>query len=592
MSRLSLKARALIVLGAVLIPAFLAIAAVQAGPKSLLLQYGAHVTASLAAKDLDAHLGDAHLLAAELLDAASGAETQQLTTQLLNQAVPAVDLGLQTMRGLQDDDPAAQQSALNTIAGAWLRFKTLWATQGLAPLTDAARAPELDQLDALFTPMEAGSESLAEAETTQAQTAYHRALRNYQSTVWVMRGLLLAGLALSAAVMLWLVRGILPRTAAYARFAERMADGDYSEAPEVKGNDEIGRLGHTLAAMAARQRTAGEYEATQLEFGDNLQMTENEEEAHDLLKRHLERSIPASTVTVLNRNNSADRLEAKTDVPAGSPLRTSLQGAEPRSCLAIRLSRRHTEGGAAPLLPCSVCSGCPGMSACTPLLVGGEVIGSVLVNGPQPLAEEQDRRIRETVTQSAPVLANLRNLAIAQLRAATDALTGLANRRAVDDTLKRMVAQSSRTLTPLSALLFDLDLFKQLNDTYGHGHGDEVLAAVGAALRATLRDSDFAGRYGGEEFLVLLPATGVDGAAVLADKIREAVAEIFVPSVERAITISVGVATIPDHAADADSLLRSADRALYAAKSGGRNRVEVAIPGGHAREEERAHPAA
>lgn len=217
--------------------------------------------------------------------------------------------------------------------------------------------------------------------------------------------------------------------------------------------------------------------------------------------------------------------------------------------------------------------------------MGGEVIGSVLVNGTQALAEDEDRRIRGTVTQAAPVLANLRNLAIAQLRAATDALTGLANRRAVDDTLKRMVAQASRTLTPLSALLFDLDLFKQLNDTYGHGHGDEVLAAVGAALRTKMRDSDFAWRYGGEEFLVLLPATAAEGAAVLADKIREAVAEIHVPSVDRAITISVGVATIPDRAADADSLLRCADRALYAAKSGGRNRVEIAVPGGHAREE-------
>ena len=520
------------------------------------------------------------------MDAPDATEAQPLSTQLLNQTLPAVELGLQTMRGQQGDDSAHQKATLSAIAAGWERFKSFWAGNGLAPAAAATRSQELAQLDSLFGPMESGAEAIAGTEAAQAQTAYHRALREYQTTVWVMRALLAAGLALSAAVMLWLVRGILPRTTAYARFAERMAEGDYSTTPEVRGDDEIGRLGHTLTRMATRQRAAREYEATQVEFGENLQMTQDEEEAHDLLKRHLERSIPGGHVTVLNRNNSADRLEAKTALAADSPLRTTLQGAEPRSCLAIRLSRRHSEGGSArPLLPCSVCGECPGRSECTPLLVGGEVIGSVLVNGTRMLAEDEDRRIRETVTQAAPVLANLRNLAIAQLRASTDALTGLANRRAVDDTLKRMVAQASRTLTPLSALLFDLDLFKQLNDTYGHGHGDEVLAAVGAALRATLRESDFAGRYGGEEFLVLFPATGAEGAAVLADKIREAVAEIYVPSVDRRITISVGVATIPDHAADADSLLRCADRALYAAKSGGRNRVEIAVPGGNAREE-------
>jgi PleD family two-component response regulator len=114
-------------------------------------------------------------------------------------------------------------------------------------------------------------------------------------------------------------------------------------------------------------------------------------------------------------------------------------------------------------------------------------------------------------TQAAPVLANLRNLAIAEVRAATDALTGLPNTRAVQDTIKRMVAQASRTVSPLSAALLDLDHFKRINDAYGHGRGDEVLAAV------------------------------------------------------------------PDDAADADTLVRAADRALYAAKGNGRNRVELFI---------------
>ena len=95
--------------------------------------------------------------------------------------------------------------------------------------------------------------------------------------------------------------------------------------------------------------------------------------------------------------------------------------------------------------------------------------------------------MRESFTQGAPVLANLRNLAIAELRAATDALTGLPNRRAMAKAVKRMVAHASRVVAPLSLLLLDLDHFKQINDTYGHSRGDQVLASVGATLRSIMR---------------------------------------------------------------------------------------------------------
>src|ERR1700753_2010782 len=127
----------------------------------------------------------------------------------------------------------------------------------------------------------------------------------------------------------------------------------------------------------------------------------------------------------------------------------------------------------------------------------------------------------------------------------TDSLTGLPNRRAIADTIRRMVAQTTRTMRPLAALMCDLDHFKQINDQYGHGRGDDVLAAVGAAITSSIRVSDFAGRFGGEEFLVLLPDTDSNGAIALAEKIRAAVASIRVPTVERVITLSVGIAVLP-----------------------------------------------
>ena len=98
------------------------------------------------------------------------------------------------------------------------------------------------------------------------------------------------------------------------------------------------------------------------------------------------------------------------------------------------------------------------------------------------------------MTQAVTVLANLRNLAIAEVRAATDALTGLPNTRAVQDTIKSLVAQASRDGLDLSAALLDLDHFKRINDAYGHSRGDEVLAAVAMVLRSSVRESDFVGR--------------------------------------------------------------------------------------------------
>ena len=238
-------------------------------------------------------------------------------------------------------------------------------------------------------------------------------------------------------------------------------------------------------------------------------------------------------------------------------------------------------------MSCEICGLLPGASRCEPLLVSGEVIGSVLINASDP--EGIDRqRVREAVSQAAPVLANLRNLAIAELRAATDALTGLPNQRAIQDTLKRMVAQAARTLNPLAALLVDLDHFKQINDVYGHDRGDEVLAAVGVALGNLPRDADFVGRYGGEEFLLLLPSTDREGAMRVAEAVRVAIAAITIVGVEHPITASVGVAILPDDGGDSVSLFRAADRALYAAKKNGRNRVEAATTALEAREDRRA----
>jgi diguanylate cyclase (GGDEF)-like protein len=158
-----------------------------------------------------------------------------------------------------------------------------------------------------------------------------------------------------------------------------------------------------------------------------------------------------------------------------------------------------------------------------------------------------------------------------------DGLTGLFNRACFDHALVRDVAQAAQDRAPLSLVLFDIDHFKSVNDTYGHQVGDRVLAGVAKVLGGRMRPTDFAARYGGEEFVLLLPNTDAPGAAVVAERLRRRVAEevheIGGGSVLR-VTVSAGHATLrPDCDATAEMLLSCADGALYTAKRGGRNMV-------------------
>ena len=310
-------------------------------------------------------------------------------------------------------------------------------------------------------------------------------------------------------------------------------------------------------------------------FTEVMQLARTETEAYGIVKRHLERIVPGGIATVLNRNNSANRLEPATPVE-DEALAVSLEGAEPEACIAVRSGRAHQRvGHEEELLACEICGATPGSATCMPSLVGGEVIGSVLVQHERRLENGDRRYLETTIAEAAPIIANLRTLAVAELRAATDALTGLPNNRALQETLRRMSAHAGRTATPLAALLFDLDRFKQINDVHGHAKGDEVLAAVGDAVASVVRASDFVGRYGGEEFLALLPDTDREGAQLVALKLRSAISEIAVPGVSRRITASFGVAAIPHDAGEPEQLLREADRALYSAKANGRDRVET-----------------
>jgi diguanylate cyclase (GGDEF)-like protein len=571
-----------------LVPSLIAVgwvgvAAQQRAKSSAEDLYDHHVLEAQDTAVVDQEVGAVGRLALQMMSQRDPRQLVEQRTQLVDVLIPQAntDLAAMSARAESPED----QALTATVTDGWeamtdvLRLPAFERTSRVptSPRTNDRLAEKIGR--AVSTVKESITE-LREAQTEEARSSI--VALDDDSTDTLRNIILIVAIAMlvGAGSVVLLIRDVVPRLRSYSRFAANIATGHLDERLDPRGADELSELGHTLNAMADRRAAERRYDRGQADLNEALQVTQDEDEAHQLLKRHLERSIPGTVTTILNRNNSANRLQATTPPPEGCDLSERLRSAQPRACLAVRLARPHDiTPGEERLLSCQVCGGHQQSSRCEPLLVGGEVIGSVLVQqqdrSSSQLTEHDERRIRESVTLAAPVLANQRNLAMAEYRALNDALTGLPNQRACHDTLLRMAAQASRTVSPLAAVLLDLDHFKQLNDEYGHDRGDEALAAVGAALGSCMRASDFAGRYGGEEFLLLMPDTGRDGAVQVAEKARSVIAQITLPGVDRPITASLGVAILPDDAVDPDTLIRQADRALYAAKAQGRNRVLV-----------------
>jgi diguanylate cyclase (GGDEF)-like protein len=216
-----------------------------------------------------------------------------------------------------------------------------------------------------------------------------------------------------------------------------------------------------------------------------------------------------------------------------------------------------------------------------PLRMVEDVFGAMVVVAKQPYALEKQEcdLLLRYARHIVPPIQRVR----LQTQATTDVLTGLANRREFRGRLADEVERAHRYKTPLSLLMLDIDHFKRVNDTFGHPAGDAILNQIGVILSQVPRATDFAARYGGEEMAVICPQTGTEAAAILAERIRARVeGTLFaLPDGESLrVTVSVGVATLPDHAHDADALLARADDALYDAKEVGRNRVHTAVGGG------------
>ena len=218
--------------------------------------------------------------------------------------------------------------------------------------------------------------------------------------------------------------------------------------------------------------------------------------------------------------------------------------------------------------------------AVVPLVYQGSLIGLLLVRSDDMSRTWADNELLllHTVADQLVVAVNQAHLfAQMQQLALTDDLTGCYNRRSFESRLEHDLHQATRLGRPLSLIMLDFDNFKNINDQAGHEGGDLALRMFADSIRADLRAVDCAARFGGDEFVIILPQADTAGALLVAERLRTRIEQMDVPGYGR-VTSSFGVATFPDHASSRDTLIVAADRALYSSKNAGRNRVSVVEP--------------
>jgi diguanylate cyclase (GGDEF)-like protein len=291
--------------------------------------------------------------------------------------------------------------------------------------------------------------------------------------------------------------------------------------------------------------------------------------ATDFLARYGAEFFPGSSGAVYRSAASGTDLELARSWGDPAPFEAAFPA---DSCWAFRRGRLHVRREADDL-PCAHLSErC--RSACAPLLAQGEILGILVVCvGPDgAVPDDLEERARSLGEHLSLALANILLRETLRAQSIRDPLTGLYNRRYLDEHLRREFHRSARSGTPIGLLAIDLDHFKAYNDAYGHAAGDTALMSIASMLRLRSRDEDFVCRHGGEEFLVVLPGATTDDAEQRAEDLRRACADLPFGT-GRTLTMSVGVASFPEHGTAVDDVLAAVDEALYAAKRGGRDRV-------------------
>ncbi|BEL11266.1 hypothetical protein Q0Z83_094570 [Actinoplanes sichuanensis] len=516
---------------------------------------------------------------------------------------------------------AGREEATAMTAAAYTREITVTAAQRV----DAAM---LDRLGASAGVAVRLGESAAAAAGTADRNLSAEPGRPLTLTLTVpaagptARYLILLLIVLATAVVAviaarWLARSTTRPLGDLAWAADRVANGDLDTRVPIPRPDELGRLAGTFNRMTRELQSyvqALTASRDQLRrhlaiLGDTLSSTHDLDRILPVILRTAMTATAARAGLILLTDPGDGRLAAR----CGAGL-TGAWDLSPAELTQRRLTPGRGVLGrvAATGTPSRGTSGCVSDEpACDSYLAVPICAPPDEESGPEPTVlgvlalydrlggpafEDADlRTLRTFAGQAGVAVHNVRVHEEAQRLSLTDPLTGLWNYRYLREVLRREVERASRFGRMLTVLVLDLDHFKEVNDTYGHPAGDQVLGEFARRIRIGLREVDVAFRQGGEEFVVLLPETDAYGGVIVAERLGAAVRDWPVPVDPRRpgladripISVSIGIAVFPEHGATAQDVLDAADEALYAAKNAGRDtyrlaeRVSPALPEGH-----------
>jgi diguanylate cyclase (GGDEF)-like protein len=493
-----------------------------------------------------------------------------------------------TLRQLESDDPAAAR-AVDSIFAETRRWQTEWAI----PTIDRVRRGDTSQLGSILADGEKRIASLREQMATLLRANRAENAEYMRESEQAMRRMLLLalGVALMVAVVVLLltreVAGLLEQPVLQLiEASQRVSRGDFQPTLPPSADNEFGVLSHSFAEMTTALRQDRQELAALNKFSEAVTQCTSETEIYEHVLHLLRERFKPRQAIIFRLNTAENYLEvAASLVPMPEELRDWPIIEEPHNCKAVRMGRRFlvNDVKAEPLCPAKFLPPKEGSYYCGPLIAGGIIIGAVRLEGPAEFwTPERETLLESYLSGTASALSNLRLLETMKQRANIDELTGLYNRRFLEDYGRKLIAMARRKESPVGVIMMDLDHFKEFNDVYGHEVGDRILRHFAKTVTPAIRETNLAARFGGEEFVVLLPDTGLQACLLVAERIRNAVARSSVPlgpdRPSSQLTVSLGIAVYPQHGQTLEELLLASDKALYESKRAGRNRTTVYVP--------------
>lgn len=375
-----------------------------------------------------------------------------------------------------------------------------------------------------------------------------------------------------------------------------------SHAKQLEVEDELRSANQKLSNIIAESEQRTEGVDLIMQMVDLLSACPNLEEAYKIIETQLGKLSLADAGMLYMIKPSRNNLQ---QVASWGQSVSDPSVFAPSDCWGLRRGRLHAtefdhprgddDASANPLICHHISPDAPSEFLCIPLVAHGETLGILHLR--HLVSEESIRsysvphawftarriqRINIIVESMALSLANLMMRSTLRQQSIRDPLTGLFNRRYLEETLERELLRASRSGKNVGLMMIDIDHFKRFNDTHGHPAADAVLSAIANCLSSGIRREDLVCRYGGEEILVMLPEATLEATCQRAEQLREYVSRLNVQYQGRVleqISISIGAGVFPDHGQTPEAIIHSVDQALYRAKNNGRNRVEIAAPG-------------